>query len=189
MALETEPFKLKGRGHEPRTTLKSSIVRLLNGLELPYVSVSRGYSLANYYPLRLVNRAAELMDIEPSQFASTISLASDGPRPRPATWTSPDGTTHRRLSRRQAAQLLRPGTKLTLINSLLGPCSESKVVISATSEGFASDNRPRTDYANTRFRRFDEIFFDLTRNIITIKNGDEITMQYRIEATSTIKFQ
>ena len=131
MALETEPFKLKGRGHEPRTTLKSSIVRLLNGLELPYVSVSRGYSLANYYPLRLVNRAAELMDIEPSQFASTISLASDGPRPRPATWTSPDGTTHRRLSRRQAAQRLRPGTKLTLINSLLGPCSESKVVISA----------------------------------------------------------
>jgi hypothetical protein len=33
LTLEAGPFKLKGRGYEPRTTLKSHIARLLNGLD------------------------------------------------------------------------------------------------------------------------------------------------------------
>ena len=182
LELEKGPFNLKGRGYEPRTTLKSHISRILNGLKLPHVTVAQGYSNRYYYPLRLINRAAQLLGIDASEFTSTINLASEGPKPRPTTWTTPDGTVHRRLYRTQVAQLLRPGTRLTLISCMGKPLAESKVVISATGKGFVCDNRPRTDYANTRFGRFDEIFFDLKRNVITIKNSDEIRMQYRIEA-------
>ena len=38
LKLEIGPFKLKGRGYEPRTTLKAHIARILNDLGLPYVS-------------------------------------------------------------------------------------------------------------------------------------------------------
>lgn len=75
MDLERGPFNLKGRGHEPRATLKSNIARILNGLEVPYASVSCGYSQCHYYPLRLIKRAAQLLDIEASQFISKISRA------------------------------------------------------------------------------------------------------------------
>lgn len=74
--LETGPFNLKGRGYEPRTTLKAHIVRILNGLGLPYATVDQGYSRRNYYPLRLVNRAAQLMDVDPSQLISVEDLGS-----------------------------------------------------------------------------------------------------------------
>jgi len=77
LKLEMGPFKLKGRGYEPRTTLKSHIARLLNGLELPSASVVQGRSTRHYYPLRLVNRAAQLMDVDASEFTSTINVASD----------------------------------------------------------------------------------------------------------------
>ena len=186
LTLETAPFNLKGRGHEPRTTLKSNISRILNNLELPCVSVSRSHSYANYYPLRLVKRAAQLLDIEASQFTSTISLPSDGPRPRPTTWTSPDGTIHRRISRKQLAKFFTPGTKLTeIFNPFDGPCSLPTVVISATSHGFIFDNRPETNINNFNWRRFDEVFYEILRNIVTIKNGTGIKVQYRIEHTGS----
>src|SRR5437016_2134130 len=76
LKLEMGPFNLKGRGYEPRTTLKPHIARLLNVLELPYASVSQGPSVRHYYPLRLVNRAAQLMAIDAAEFTSTINLAS-----------------------------------------------------------------------------------------------------------------
>ena len=76
LRLEAPPFTLKGRDYEPRTTLKPHIVRILDGLELPYASVKQGTSVRHYYPLRLVNRAAQVMGVEPSQFTSTINLAS-----------------------------------------------------------------------------------------------------------------
>jgi len=76
LKLETGPFKLKGRGYEPRTTLKAHIARMLNDLELPNVAVSQGYSRRYFYPLRLVTRAAQLMDVDASEFTSTINVAS-----------------------------------------------------------------------------------------------------------------
>src|SRR5213593_282548 len=76
LRLEAPPFTLKGRDYEPRTTLKSHIVRMLNGVELPYASVRQGTSVRYYYPLRLVNRAAQIMGVESSEFTSTINLAS-----------------------------------------------------------------------------------------------------------------
>ena len=99
--LEKRPFKLKGRGYEPRTTLKAHIVRMLSDLYLPSERVSKGHSAPNFYPLRLVSRAAKLMNVDPSEFTSTVQRASEGPRPRPATWTAPDGTIHRRILRTQ----------------------------------------------------------------------------------------
>ena len=77
LTLESGPFRLKGRGYEPRTTLKSHIARIVTGLELPFVTVSQGYSRRYYYPLRLVTRAAEIMDVDASQFISTINMASN----------------------------------------------------------------------------------------------------------------
>jgi len=56
-------------------------------------------------------------------------------------------------------------------------------VISATSKGFVCDD-PRHACANTSFTRFDDVFIDHKKNIITIKNGDDIRGQYRIEAAS-----
>ena len=41
-----------------------------------HVTVAQGYSRRYYYPLRLVNRAAQLMEVNASQFTSTINLAS-----------------------------------------------------------------------------------------------------------------
>ena len=76
LTLEAGPFKLKGRGYEPRTTLESHIARLLNGLELPYASVSQGYSVWYYYPLRIVTRAAQIMGVDAAQFTSTTNRAS-----------------------------------------------------------------------------------------------------------------
>jgi len=77
LTLEAGPFKLKGRGYEPRTTLRSHIARLLNGLELPYASVSQGYSVRHYYPLRIVTRAAQIMGVDAAQFTSTINCATN----------------------------------------------------------------------------------------------------------------
>jgi hypothetical protein len=76
LRLEAPPFMLKGRNYEPRTTLKSHIARMLNGLELPYAPVRQGASVRYYYPVRLINRAAQIMGVESSEFISTINLAS-----------------------------------------------------------------------------------------------------------------
>jgi hypothetical protein len=76
LTLEAGPFRLKGRGYEPRTTLKSHIARLLNDLELPYASVSQGPSVRYYYPLRIVTRAAQIMGVDAAEFTSTINCAS-----------------------------------------------------------------------------------------------------------------
>jgi len=75
LRIEKEPFILKGQGYEPRTTLKSHISRIVSDLPLPYASVSQGPSWRYYYPLRLVKRAAELMNVKPSEFTSTINWA------------------------------------------------------------------------------------------------------------------
>jgi hypothetical protein len=75
LKLEMGPFKLKGRGYEPRTTLKAHISRLLTDLGLPYVSVVQGPSARHYYPLKLVSRAAQLMNIDTSEFTSTINVS------------------------------------------------------------------------------------------------------------------
>lgn len=76
LKLEMGPFKLKGRDYEPRTTLKAHIAGFLNGLELPCVSVAQGYSHRHYYPLRIVERAARLMEVNASEFTSTINWGS-----------------------------------------------------------------------------------------------------------------
>lgn len=182
MDLEKGPFNLEGRGHEPRATLKSNIARILYGLEVPYASVSCGYSKCHYYPLRLVKRAAKLLDIEASEFISKISRASSGPRPRPSTWTSADGTIHRRISRKQVLQLLTPGTRLTQVTRSLESCSEPEVVLSQYNDGFFSD------HGNAFFIRFDELFFDIKRNLLTIKN-DDIIKQYLIETATEVDAQ
>ena len=76
LKLEIGPFRLKGRGYEPRTTLKAHIARLLNDLGLPYVPVVQGPSARHYYPLRLVSRAAQIMGVDAAQFTSTRNEAS-----------------------------------------------------------------------------------------------------------------
>jgi len=114
--LEKGPFKLRGRAYEPRTTLKSSVSRMANGLGWP--------RCGSLYPLRLINRAAHLLNVEASKFTSTISLSSNWPSTRPRTWTSQDGGLHR-IYLRDLRQIFRPGTKLTEIFSTLGgPCRE-----------------------------------------------------------------
>lgn len=60
------------------------------------------------------------------------------------------------------------------MNRSLEPCPESEVVKSQYHDGFFSD------HGNALFIRFDEMFFDFKRNMLTIKNGDKIK-QYRIE--------
>ena len=72
LKMEKEPFVLKGRGYEPRTTLQSHVSRIVRDLALPFAHVSHGRGWRYYYPLRLVRKAAELMKVEPSEFTRTI---------------------------------------------------------------------------------------------------------------------
>jgi hypothetical protein len=55
---EAPPFRLKGRGHEPRVLLNRSTAAILRGVDLPRVA-KPGYGAKFYYPYRLVRRAAD----------------------------------------------------------------------------------------------------------------------------------
>jgi hypothetical protein len=120
-----------------------------------------------------------------TQLSSTINISSKEARTQPSTWTAPDGTIHRRISRRQFAQLLAPGTQVrTKYTQYSGDFEAPRRVISADTKYLVLDNRPQTQVVNISVSKFDEIFFDAGTNTITIKNGDEIHTEIRLEETS-----
>lgn len=55
-----EPFRIFGRGHEPRVTLDPSLSAILRGLELPRVHIN-GYGAKYYYPCRVFTTAIRLL--------------------------------------------------------------------------------------------------------------------------------
>lgn len=66
---EPGPFRLSGRGHEPRVTLNRKTAAAVKALEIPRVHIS-GYGANYHYPLRLVSRAASLCGVATSAFTS-----------------------------------------------------------------------------------------------------------------------
>ena len=60
LALESEPFNLLGRGHEPRLTLDKRLAAILRGVELPCAWIS-GYGANGHYPTRLFRRAEKIL--------------------------------------------------------------------------------------------------------------------------------
>jgi hypothetical protein len=56
------PFKLSGRGHEARCTFDRRLSAYLRGVEMPHVVIS-GFGANKHYPLRLIERAAEILKL------------------------------------------------------------------------------------------------------------------------------
>jgi hypothetical protein len=134
---------------------------------------------------RLQNQVLEASLRLRTQLSSTTNISSKGARTRPSIWTAPDGTIHRRISRRQFAQLLAPGTQVrTKYTQYSEDFEAPRRVISADTEYLVLDNRPQTQVVNIRVSKFDEIFFAAGTNTITIKHGDEIHTEIRLEETS-----
>lgn len=55
-----EPFRLFGRGHEPRVTLDRRLAAALRGVAIPCVSIS-GYGANYFYPQRVFRTAVRLL--------------------------------------------------------------------------------------------------------------------------------
>ena len=55
------PFNLRGRGSEARCHFDKRLAAYMRGVGLPCVILS-GYGANKYYPLRLVERAAEILN-------------------------------------------------------------------------------------------------------------------------------
>ena len=56
-------WKLIGRGQAPRSSVKSHVGRAIGGLKLHRASLHVGYSTRTLYPLALVERAAQILDV------------------------------------------------------------------------------------------------------------------------------
>jgi hypothetical protein len=54
------PFRLSGRGHEPRVTLDRSLAAVLRSIDVPHVVIS-GYGPNKHYPARIFTLSAELL--------------------------------------------------------------------------------------------------------------------------------
>ena len=55
------PFKLRGRGHEERCHFNVRLAAYMRGVDLPHTIIS-GYGANRYYPTRLVERAAAILN-------------------------------------------------------------------------------------------------------------------------------
>lgn len=55
------PFNLSGRGHEPRCTFDVKLSAILRPVDLPHVRIS-GFGAKKHYPMRLVDRAAFIVN-------------------------------------------------------------------------------------------------------------------------------
>ena len=63
VSIETlkSPFRLFGRGHEPRVTLDRKLAAALRGVSIPCVNIS-GYGANNFYPYRVFITAVGLLN-------------------------------------------------------------------------------------------------------------------------------
>lgn len=55
------PFKLSGRGHEPRVVLDVATAAMVRSIHLAHVSIS-GFGANNRYPARVFDRAVQLLE-------------------------------------------------------------------------------------------------------------------------------
>ena len=74
---EKGPFKLSGRGHEPRATIRSHFSKFLSGMHVPSEKLSIGRHYSTFYPLRIVERVAQLLSIETRDLVCTVIRATE----------------------------------------------------------------------------------------------------------------
>jgi hypothetical protein len=95
-----------------------------------------------------------------------------------------------KISRAQLKNLFVPGTRLTLINCLMGPTNKPRTVHKATSYGFIMIASDKNEYSYLRYEGGERITFDRDSNVVTLYSketqgtGEIIAAQYRIEGTA-----
>jgi hypothetical protein len=62
---EPPPYNLTGRGHEPRVSLSVRTAALLRSMNLPCVHIRNYGDNKKFYPARLVERAAKILNVPP----------------------------------------------------------------------------------------------------------------------------